>query len=185
MEVENVSFREFGRRIGKSHVWAQQLAKKNIIPRNPDGSIPFKAAFEAYNKYLTDKGEPAIKWEKPRRGRTDESIDDAANELYKTAETSAKVSTALNKAKLAEKTFQAKLKELEYKLKRGELLERADVATEAAALADSIKTRLLSIPPRISALCEGRVAREIEEIITDSINDALKDLQKLKYEKVE
>jgi hypothetical protein len=39
----------------------------------------------------------------------------------------------------------------------------------------------MAIPPRVSSMCEGRIARDIEEIISDAINDALKDLQKVEY----
>ena len=34
---------------------------------------------------------------------------------------------------------------------------------------------------RVSSMCEGRIARDIEEIISDAINDALKGLQKIRY----
>lgn len=91
------------------------------------------------------------------------------------------INSALNKAKLAEKTYQARLRELEYKLKSGELVEKTTVATEAEWLATQIKSKLMAIPPRISTLCEGRLSRDIEEILTDALNDAMKELQKCKY----
>lgn len=86
-----------------------------------------------------------------------------------------------NKAKLAEKVYQAKLRELEFKKQSGVLLEKEDVIAEAQWLAEQVKSKLLAIPPRISSMCEGRIARDIEEIITDAINNALKELQKCKY----
>lgn len=91
------------------------------------------------------------------------------------------INTAMNKAKLAETTFKARLREIEYKMKSGELLPKDEVAKEAQWLAEQVKSKLMAIPPRISSMCEGRVAREIEEIITDAINNALKELQKCKY----
>ena len=103
--------------------------------------------------------------------------------IDKTARTKEAVSinAAMNKAKLAEKTYQARLRELDYKTKSGELLEKAAVVAEAQWLAEQVKSKLMAIPPRISSMCEGRIAREIEEIITDAINNALKELQKCKY----
>ena len=189
---ELLSLREFSARTGKSHVWVLKLIQRGVIPRDTEtGKIPAEAGLRAYEEYLRTrppappKKEKQPKKEKPPKKAAppgaEDGEDDEITELHATAATAAKVSSAFNKAKLAEKTYQAKLKELEYKLKKGELLERADVASEAAALADAVKTQLLAVPPRISSMCEGRAAREIEEIITDGINEALKALQNLKY----
>lgn len=193
---ELLSLREFSARTGKSHVWVLKLIQRGIIPRDAEtGKIPAQAGLRAYEDYLrarppaTPKKEKQAKQPKkekqPKKAAPPEAEDDGDDEiaeLHANAASAAKVSSAFNKAKLAEKTYQAKLKELEYKLKKGELLERAEVASEAAALADAVKSQLLAVPPRISSMCEGRAAREIEEIITDGINEALKTLQNMKFE---
>lgn len=87
----------------------------------------------------------------------------------------------LNQSKAKDKFYQAQNRELDYRVRKGELLEASDVAREAQWLAEQVKSKLLAIPPRISSMCEGRIARDIEEIIEDAINDALKELQKSKY----
>ena len=91
------------------------------------------------------------------------------------------VTEAFNKARLAEKTYQAKLKELEYKLKRGEIVEREKVVADAQAVGAFLREQFMSIPVRYSGLLEGRTARDIEEILEDAINDALKALQKSEF----
>ncbi|WP_295353008.1 hypothetical protein [uncultured Succinivibrio sp.] len=49
-------------------------------------------------------------------------------------------------------------------------------AEEAAAL---VRSKLITIPSRVATICEGRSARDIEEIIEDEINSSLAELQKL------
>ena len=93
------------------------------------------------------------------------------------------ITTQFNKARLAEKTYQAKLREIEYKLKKGELVTRADVEADAATVAAEVRERLTSIPVRISALCEHQPARKIEEVMTDAIQDALISFSKSKFVK--
>lgn len=189
---EGVSVREFAKQVGLSHVRVLQLAKAGAIPRNADGSIPLAEGMEAYNAMKTgprNKGGRPRKDGKPPKGspvveettRTPIEQVDAANGARQAE--AVNVNSAMNKAKLAETTFKARLRELEYKLKSGELVEKTAVAAEGRWLAEQLKAKLMAIPPRISSLCEGRVAREIEEIITDALNGALKELQKCEYTK--
>ena len=72
---------------------------------------------------------------------------------------------------------------IEYKLKKGELVTRADVEADASAVAAEVRERLTSIPVRISALCEHQPARKIEEVMTDAIQDALVSFSKSKFVK--
>ena len=143
------------------------------------------AAFQAYDSAPKNKGGRPKKGEGKAIKKSEiapapiPDVSTADNEKRNTEAVS--INAALRKANLAEKTFKAKKLELEYKLKSGELLEKTAVAAEAQWLAEQVKTTLLAIPPRISSMCEGRIAREIEEIITDAINGALKELQKCVY----
>lgn len=154
---DSISARGFAKQIGKSHVWVLKLVKEGVIPRNEDGTIPLKAGLEAYMKTQEGKG-----------GDTD--VEGAVN-----------VNAAFNKVKLAKETYSARLKELDYKARKGELLERDQVCAEAAKLAENLRGKLFAIPVRVSGLCEGRTSREIEEIIENAINEALKELQKCEY----
>lgn len=184
----NISVRAFAREVNRSHVWVLKLLKAGRLPRNEDGTIPLKQGLEVFKAMKEEQAEQeankaekkttrakkakAAKTEQPAQPAVKVDIDPAGQ---------TNINVALNKAKLAEKTYQARLKELEYKLKSGEILEKSAVAAEAEWLAAQLKQKLLAIPPRISSMCEGRLARDIEEIIADAINDALKELQKIKY----
>lgn len=223
---DGVTVREFGRQIGKSHVWVLKLIKSGDLPRNADGTIPLDAGLKAFADYVSapkkPKGRPKSnptktddsqhargrgrprkekpdQTEKRPRGRprkapavempiempdetpVDNPVSDKAAEILSRKDEAVSVNSSLNKVKLADMTFKAKTRELEYKEKAGDLIKKDDVAKEAQWLAEQVKSKLLAIPPRISTLCEGRVSREIEEIISDAINDALRELQKCKY----
>lgn len=196
--MDGVSVKEFARSIGKSHVWVLELIKRGAIPRGEDGLIPFKAGMKAYEDYLaapkrprgrprgippkskSGKGAASVKTTKPK-AKNHIPLEEYEAQKEKQVEENISINTAMKKAKLAQTTYQARLRELEYKLRSGELLEKTEVAAEAQQLASQVKSKLLAIPPRISSMCEGRVARDIEEIITDAINQALAELQKCKY----
>lgn len=165
MDDVNVSVRGFAREVGISHVRVLKLLKEGRLPRNEDGTIPLRAGIEAYKKIAEKKSSKAKRVVPGGVPDPSESVN---------------INVALNKAKLAEKTYTARLKELEYKIKTGEILLKADVEADARMLAERVKTRLLAVPSRISAMCEGRIARDIEEIMADAINDAMRDLQKLR-----
>lgn len=171
MEGLSVSVLEFSKRVGVSHTWIGKLVKKGVLKKDDCGLLPVTENLELYKQYVDSVD--ANKRKSLPMSERGISPDGAAS--------SDSVALALNKAKLAEKTYQARLKELDYKVRTGELLEREKVDAEAAWLAERVKSKLMAIPPRVSSMCEGRIARDIEEIISDAINDALKDLQKLRY----
>lgn len=168
MEGLSVSANEFAKRVNVSHTQIGKLIKKGILQKDEGGLLPLGESLQKYKNYVD-----AMDANKRKSPPVD---DDRAMDAGDS------VTLAFNKAKLAEKTYQARLKELDYKVRTGELLEREKVDAEAAWLAEQIRSKLNAIPPRVSSMCEGRIARDIEEIISDAINDALKDLQNLKYE---
>lgn len=168
MAEDSISVREFARQIGRSHTWVQYKIKSGEITADENGKIPIKTAFAQAEKLIGPQTLPE---------------DDDDTDSVKKLSTAKSVTEAFNKARLAEKTYQAKLKEIEYKLKRGDLLERVAVDSDAQQTAALIRERLMSVPVRIAGLCEGRSAREIEEIIEDGINEALELLQKSKFVK--
>lgn len=195
--MEKVTLSEFARQIGRSKAIVSRMVKNGQIPRNSDGSIPLEdglRAFEDYQNTPKNRGgrpskaskaaaekkvkEPQKKTAPQPKHKPIEEVEAAREEKRQSA---SDIHAALNKAKLADRTFQARLRELDFKMKSGELLEKNAVIAECQWLAEQVKSKLLAIPPRISSLCEGRIAREIEEIITDGINGALTELQKCKY----
>ena len=200
---ESIGVREFARQVGCSHVLILNLIKAGKMPQNKDGSIPLDAGLIAYENRKKKK-EPREKDTKKKKSATkkrkspkkikelpDDDPPEAGEETEESAPklTSDKlisardITTQFNKARLAEKTYQAKLREIEYKLKKGELVTRADVESDASAVAAEVRERLTSIPVRISALCEHQPARKIEEVMTDAIQDALVSFSKSKFVK--
>ena len=197
---DGVTVREFGRQIGKSHVWVLKLIESGALPRNADGTIPLDKGLKAFADYVSapkkPKGRPktSTKTEEaqPTRGRGRprkipavempvDDVSDEATEILNRKDEAVNVNSSMNKAKLAEQLIKTKQRDLDYKEKVGELIKKDEVAKEAQWLAEQVKSKLMAIPPRISTLCEGRVSREIEEIISDALNDALRELQKCKY----
>lgn len=172
-----VSVREFARQVNRSPSWISKMAREGKLPRNEDGTIPIKEGFAAYDKFNRKVEESKKKQNKavdPLPDNDDVPMSDSNSKAMSVTE-------AFNKARLAEKTYQAKLKELEYKLKRGEIVEREKVVADAEAVGAFLREQFMSIPVRYSGLCEGRTARDIEEILEDAINDALKALQKSEF----
>lgn len=201
---ESIGVREFARQVGCSHVLILNLIKAGKMPQNKDGSIPLDEGLIAYEnrkkkKEPKDQKETKKKKTSPKKRKSPKKIkelpDDDPPEAGEEKEESAPkltsdklisardITTQFNKARLAEKTYQAKLREIEYKLKKGELVTRADVESDASAVAAEVRERLTSIPVRISALCEHQPARKIEEVMTDAIQDALVSFSKSKFVK--
>ena len=190
---DGVSVRAFAQQIGISHVAVLKRLKNGSLPRNEDGTIPLAAGLAAYAESTKGKAprKPAAATKKPAAKKASakpkavpktapaRAIDDEPDDNLAPAfgEASA-VATAFNKAKLAEKTYQAKLKELEYKLRKGEIIQRTEVEEQVEALAVKVRGKLLAVPVRVAVMCEGRPAREIEDIISTAIDEALADMQK-------
>ena len=199
---QSVGVRELARQIGCSHVLLLRLIKDGRMPQNKDGTIPLNAGLAAYENRKNTKpkknadskkgDEPKRRGRKPKEKELPEDPDEDSPEVEKLPKlTSDKLisardlTTQFNRARLAEKTYQAKLKEIEFRLKKGTLLERDDVEADASRTAAEVRERLTSIPVRVSALCERKTAREIEEVLTDAIQDALVSLGKSKFVKGE
>lgn len=197
---QSIGVREFARQVGCSHVLIINLIKAGKMPQNKDGSIPLDAGLIAYeNRKKKKEPKQAKKKAASKKRKIPKKIkelpdDDPPEDGEEATEPAPKltseklisardITTQFNKARLAEKTYQAKLREIEYKLKKGELVTRADVEADAAAVAAEVRERLTSIPVRISALCERQPARKIEEVMTDAIQDALISFSKSKFVK--
>ena len=169
MAEDSVSMREFGRQIGRSHVWVQEKVKEGSLPVVTIGKskkIPIEAGFEAVKKLIKEKEDS---------NGQEQSVSSFAN--------ARNVTEATNKARLKKEIYVAQLKELEFKLRNGDLVERTAVDADAHAVGSALRQQLMAIPVRVSGLCEGRSTREIEEILEDAINDALAVFQKSEFGK--
>ena len=192
--TDGVSVRAFAQQVGRSHVSILNRIKAGDIPRNADGTIPLAEGLKAFAAF--EKRSPAKKAApkkapakpaatKPKAvakkapASSVKTIDDEPDDtLAPTVGEASAVATAYNKAKLAEKTYQAKLKELEFKLRKREIIPRSEVEEQVEALAVKVRGKLLAVPVRVAVMCEGRPAREIEDIFATAIDEALADMQK-------
>lgn len=203
----SVSQREFAKHIGRSHVWVSKLVKSGKLPTDANGKIPLDEGLRAYESsqvvgydanraHAEKQRQQSGKAPAPKAGaKTANSIarkktadvptlpDDDDIPFTSSGVTTAKLAEAFNRARTAEKTYQAKLKEMEWKKSQGELISRDEVIADAASTAEELRGMLFAIPQRVSPLCEGKAAREIEVLIEDAINDALTALQKSRYAK--
>lgn len=174
----NLSISAFAKQVNRSRTQIQRLLASGVIPRNADGTIPAREGLEAFRQYQFRVKDP--KGARLAKGSptTDmigvNTVDDADGEAIKD-------NVLFNKAKAQEKVFAAKLKQLEVQQKTGVLFLKEDIEADAQRVATEVRGALFSIPPRVSALCEGRTAREIQRIIEDAINDALEGLQKGRF----
>lgn len=192
---EYVSQRKFAEYIGRSHVWVNRLVKDGRLPSNSKGQIPLEEGLQAYeaskhpgydaDREHGEKQRAAAQKKAPKKNAAEDSVPLAAAEPEIPATTTgisvAKINEAYNRARLAEKTYQAKLRELEYKEASGELIPRDDVEADAERTGAEVRERLMSVPPRVAGVCEGKTAREIERIIEEAINEALSALQRAKF----
>ena len=80
-------------------------------------------------------------------------------------------------ARAQEKAFSARLKQLEMQRLEGKLFSKEDIEADARALAGEIRGRLLALPARYAALCEGHSAREIERILGDAVNEVITEIR--------
>lgn len=195
---ELLSQRKFAAHVGVSHVYIGKLVKEGKITL-VNKKIPFQsgmAEFEAAKRLGYENNREHAKKQRAKSGKKPAEPTKAAQSnseesfsmprddepLPVTGMVSVdKVNQAFNKARLAEKTFQAKLKELDFKEKQGLLIPIESVKEDAAATAEELRGQLLSIGSRISPICEGKPAREIERIIENAINDALRALKKSRF----
>lgn len=85
----------------------------------------------------------------------------------------------LNAAKAYLTALQAKEEKLKLDELEGRLYSIERINADAEKAGSLVRSKLTTIPARVATLCEGRTARDIEEIITDEINKALEDMQRL------
>lgn len=183
---DTVTRRALAAEIGKSHVWVVKLIKEGVIPVNADGTIPHRAALEAYAAWKEGRSDSTGVAAPKRRGRPPKKQNQKKQD--KPAEPQAvpmadideavNVGMTYNKAKAKKEAATASIRTLEYLKLKGELVEKKEVEQMAMSLAEKVRGKLMTVGVRIAGLCEGRTAREIEELIDTEINAAMADLRK-------
>jgi len=80
---------------------------------------------------------------------------------------------------------QANKQELEGKILSGELVRASDVVDDVGTCVTNAKARLLGIPSKAAAIGEGMTRAELEDTLTDMVNEALNELAATSFRTVE
>lgn len=173
--------------LGVSRAQVRTLIDKGIFKTDEAKRVSLSAAVEAYKQY--QKNIDQNKRSKSRKAATkliDEiksSVDvgDDFESTYKNwlSQIENNPIAVLNAAKAYMTAVQTKQEKLKLDELEGRLYSIDRINADAEKIGLAIKSKFSSLPARIATVCEGRTARDIEEIISDEINNCLAELQKL------
>ncbi|MCI5576963.1 hypothetical protein [Succinivibrio sp.] len=173
--------------LGVSRAQVRTLIDKGIFKTDEAKRVSLSAAVEAYKQY--QKNIDQNKRSKSRKAATkliDEiksSVDvgDDFESTYKNwlGQIENNPIAVLNAAKAYMTAVQTKQEKLKLDELEGRLYSIDRINADAEKIGLAIKSKFSSLPARIATVCEGRTARDIEEIISDEINNCFAELQKL------
>ncbi len=111
---------------------------------------------------------------RPGSGRKNSAVEAATADAH----------IVYQKARAQKEAYQAKLAELDYKVKSGEYLPRADVQQAAATAFSTIAQALRSIPDSLERRLgiSAELAEEIGLMIDEAMNDLANDLERMHEE---
>ena len=173
--------------LGVSRAQVRTLIDKGIFKTDEAKRVSLSAAVEAYKQY--QKNIDQNKRSKSRKAATkliDEiksSVDvgDDFESTYKNwlGQIENNPIAVLNAAKAYMTAVQTKQEKLKLDELEGRLYSIDRINADAEKIGLAIKSKFSSLPARIATVCEGRTARDIEEIISDELNNCFAELQKL------
>jgi hypothetical protein len=129
-----ISFREFGRRIDRSHESVRRAVKRGVLTLLPDGTLDPEAAEREWKANLH-----------PGRGKggtTHAVAHDGVRDNYRTA-------------RAARETYAAKIAQTEYRKMIGELVPVERVKAEAFAASRRARDLLNTLPARLAPVVAG------------------------------
>ena len=177
---EVITKAEFARRVGISKQRVSQLTQAGSLPVTADGRIPWP---DAQRVWLARKAEddnpdqqdapqprsqPASRRVHPVLGQPR-----AAAGAGEQTETAIRSSLTYAEARAVEKTLRAQLLGLRLKREKGELITREEAMADARAALASLRASVLALPGRVSLLCEGKSAAEVQAVLEDAVNALL------------
>ena len=184
---DGVTQSALAKNLGVSRAQVRTLIDKGIFKTDEAKRVSLSAAVEAYEQY--QKNINQNKRSKSRKAATkliDEiksSVDvgDDFESTYKNwlSQVENNPIAVLNAAKAYMTAVQTKQEKLKLDELEGRLYSIDRINADAEKIGQAIKSKFTSLPARIATVCEGRTARDIEEIISDEINNCFAELQKL------
>lgn len=172
-----------------SRVHVRRLIDKGVFVADDSKRVSLSAAKKAYAEHQNSV-------DKNKRNKSRKTALNLINDLKETSsndnfddtykkwlsEIDIDPITVLNSAKAYLTALQTKQEKLKLDELEGRLFSKEKVNADAEKIGQLMRSKLLSLPTRVATLCEGRTARDIEGIITDELNNALEELQKLYIE---
>lgn len=185
--TDGVSQLALAKNLGVSRAQVRSLIDKGVFTIDDEKRVSLSEAVEAYKQY-----QQTIEENKRNKGRK------AATKLIESIKSSVDVGddfeetfqnwlsqiddnpiAVLNCARAYMTAVQTKQEKLKLDELEGRLYSIERINADAEKIGLAIKSKFSSLPARIATVCEGRTARDIEEIISDEINNCLAELQKL------
>lgn len=176
--------------LGVSRVQVRRLIEKGFFILDENNKLSLSQAREAFVNYQKDIGNKKLNKVKAQSHKLlneinlkDVSDSDIENfkEVYSRWVSNVEIDpmTVLNSAKAYLAAIQAKQEKIKLDELEGRVFSIDVINRDAKKCGELIRTKLMTIPARVATLCEGRTARDIEDIINNEINKALEELQKL------
>jgi phage terminase Nu1 subunit (DNA packaging protein) len=178
-----VSRYAFAKRIGVTLTHVKRLVESGVLQTDDNDMLSSRAALKAYNAYQ-EKIKESGRGRKTAVKLLDE-LKDCGGEDFKAiyekwmANVDRDPQTVLNAARAYLTAVQAKEEKLKLDELEGRLYSIDKINADAEAVGTIVRSKLLALPARVATMCEGRSSRDIEEIITDELNGALEEMQKL------
>lgn len=175
------------RALGISRAQARLLLAKGVFKADEHGKISLSEAKKAYSEYQSSLKKGKSERSRKAAGKLLEAIgteipdDSDFKEVYRRwmASVESDPIGVLNAAKAYLTALQVQEQKLKVDEQEKRLIPVERVNHDAEEIGTLIRSKLITIPSRVSTICEGRTARDIEEIIDIEINKALEELQKL------
>ena len=184
--TDGMSQTALAKNLGISRIQVRRLVDRGIFKIDDAKRVSVAQAKKAYEKYLATVDDN-------KRSRSRKTAVSLIKEIKETEADGNFEATykkwlslieadpvqVLNCAKAYLTAVQAKQEKLKLDELEHNLFSRDKINADAEKIGQIMRSRLLSLPARVATLCEGRTARDIEGIITDELNSALEELQKL------
>lgn len=185
--TDTISQQKLADTLGISRVEVRRLTEKGIFILDEHKKLSLSQAKDAYEVYHRNVEAENLSKLKKSAKKALEGIDpvdpisaDFA-EVYERwiANVDDDPLSVLNAARAYLTAIQTKQEKIKLDALERKLIPVEEVNADAEQVGNLIRTKLTTLPSRVSTMCEGRTARDIEEILSDEINNALEELHKL------
>ena len=178
-----VTYSELAQKLGKTRAYISKLKKKGIFDDCIEGKkIDYDCAIEAIKNNTKDFKKVDIKKlenKKIIQKNLPENLPVTDEMIGELEELLIDVSNPSQKVAIIKDYWLGKINQLKYEAEREKYFLKEEVKEEVQKIASVVRQRLFNIPEKIAPLCYGKEISEIKELIYNSINEALEDLQKM------